>query len=176
LQTFETTLFETTFKGSNSDPGVQEEMGKGPEDEKGLLQKMMLEMVHEPLVIVVKLADRLHNMRTAYALAPNKRRAVATETLEVWCTLAERLGMFAIKVPPPPLGGWIWLYNAPSRNAWTIFNIKVGVHKHLYSRNVPSFYLDTMHVWCTPMERRYIFANKVDTPPPLLFQAMNMEI
>lgn len=69
-------------------------------------------MVHEPLVIVVKLADRLHNMRTAYALAPNKRRAVATETLEVWCTLAERLGMFAIKVPvslspslPTPLHG-----------------------------------------------------------------------
>ena len=66
---------------------------------------MLLLMVDEPLVIVVKLADRLHNMRTAYALAPNKRCAVATETLEVWCTLAERLGMFAIKVglsPPPP--------------------------------------------------------------------------
>lgn len=61
---------------------------------------MLLLMVDEPLVIVVKLADRLHNMRTAYALAPNKRRAVATETLEVWCTLAERLGMFAIKVYP----------------------------------------------------------------------------
>lgn len=59
---------------------------------------MLLLMVDEPLVIVVKLADRLHNMRTAYALAPNKRQAVATETLEVWCTLAERLGMFAIKV------------------------------------------------------------------------------
>ena len=61
---------------------------------------MLLLMVDEPLVIVVKLADRLHNMRTAYALAPNKRQAVATETLEVWCTLAERLGMFAIKVIP----------------------------------------------------------------------------
>ena len=61
------------------------------------MDSMLLLMVDEPLVIVVKLADRLHNMRTAYALAPNKRRAVATETLEVWCTLAERLGMFAIK-------------------------------------------------------------------------------
>lgn len=64
------------------------------------MDSMLLLMVDEPLVIVVKLADRLHNMRTAYALAPNKRRAVATETLEVWCTLAERLGMFAIKVYP----------------------------------------------------------------------------
>lgn len=67
-------------------------------EEKDNLDSMLLLMVDEPLVIVVKLADRLHNMRTAYALAPNKRRAVATETLEVWCTLAERLGMFAIKV------------------------------------------------------------------------------
>ena len=59
---------------------------------------MLVLMSDEPLVIVVKLADRLHNMRTTYALAPNKRRAVAMETLEVWCSLAERLGMFAIKV------------------------------------------------------------------------------
>ena len=70
------------------------------EEEKNSLHNMLLLMVDEPLVIVVKLADRLHNMRTAYALAPNKRCAVATETLEVWCTLAERLGMFAIKVGP----------------------------------------------------------------------------
>ena len=68
------------------------------EEEKASLHNMLLLMVDEPLVIVVKLADRLHNMRTAYALAPNKRLAVATETLEVWCTLAERLGMFALKV------------------------------------------------------------------------------
>ena len=59
---------------------------------------MVLLMTDEPLVIVVKLADRLHNMRTAYALAPNKRRAVAEETLQIWCSLAERLGMFALKV------------------------------------------------------------------------------
>ena len=75
------------------------------EEEKNSLHNMLLLMVDEPLVIVVKLADRLHNMRTAHALAPNKRCAVATETLEVWCTLAERLGMFAIKVGllPPSL-------------------------------------------------------------------------
>lgn len=73
-------------------------LAKSNDDEKASLHNMLLLMVDEPLVIVVKLADRLHNMRTVYALAPNKRRAVATETLEVWCTLAERLGMFALKV------------------------------------------------------------------------------
>jgi len=61
------------------------------------LRCMILTMVSEPLVIVVKLADRLHNMRTVYALAPEKQRAVAEETRRVWCSLAERLGMFALK-------------------------------------------------------------------------------
>lgn len=78
-------------------PQDQAIRSQSSKEEKDNLDSMLLLMVDEPLVIVVKLADRLHNMRTAYALAPNKRRAVATETLEVWCTLAERLGMFAIK-------------------------------------------------------------------------------
>ncbi|KAK9838138.1 hypothetical protein WJX81_003408 [Elliptochloris bilobata] len=68
----------------------------GTEDDDRL-RTMILTMVHEPLVIVVKLADRLHNMRTVYALRPDRQRAVATETLQVWCSLAERLGMFALK-------------------------------------------------------------------------------
>jgi (p)ppGpp synthase/HD superfamily hydrolase len=62
------------------------------------LRTLILSMVDEPLVILIKLADRLHNMRTIYALKPAKRRAVAQETLSVWCSLAERLGMFALKV------------------------------------------------------------------------------
>ena len=73
-------------------------------------------MVDEPLVIVVKLADRLHNMRTVYALRPDRQRAVATETLQLWCSLAERLGMFALKASfadfwtamPTSLGHFTW--------------------------------------------------------------------
>lgn len=65
--------------------------------EAAQLRHMILTMVSEPLVIVVKLADRLHNMRTVYALPPDKQRAVAEETRRVWCSLAERLGMFALK-------------------------------------------------------------------------------
>lgn len=63
-------------------------------------------MVSEPLVLVIKLADRLHNMRTVFALKKDKQKAVATETLQVWCSLAERLGMMVVKVlalaKPPP--------------------------------------------------------------------------
>ena len=55
-------------------------------------------MVSEPLVLVIKLADRLHNMRTVFALKRDKQKAVATETLQVWCSLAERLGMMVLKV------------------------------------------------------------------------------
>jgi HD domain/Region found in RelA / SpoT proteins len=65
--------------------------------EAAQLRHMIVTMVSEPLVIVVKLADRLHNMRTVYALAPNKQKAVAEETRRVWCSLSERLGMFALK-------------------------------------------------------------------------------
>lgn len=61
------------------------------------LRTMIVTMVSEPLVIVIKLADRLHNMRTVYALEPDKQRAVAEETQKIWCSLAERLGMFALK-------------------------------------------------------------------------------
>jgi len=65
--------------------------------EAAQLRQMIVTMVSEPLVIVVKLADRLHNMRTVYALAPDKQKAVAEETRRVWCSLSERLGMFALK-------------------------------------------------------------------------------
>ena len=65
--------------------------------EAAQLRHMILTMVSEPLVIVVKLADRLHNMRTVYALPPEKQKAVAEETRRVWCSLAERLGIFSLK-------------------------------------------------------------------------------
>ncbi len=61
------------------------------------LRHMILTMVSEPRALVVKLADRLHNMRTVWALPPDKAAAVAEETRRVWCSLAERLGMFALK-------------------------------------------------------------------------------
>eukprot|EP00798_Chlamydomonas_sp_ICE-L_P016192 gene16192-22355_t len=57
------------------------------------LRKMIMDMVlEEPL-----LADRLHNMRTVFVLKPEKQAAVAGETQEVWCTMAECLGWDALK-------------------------------------------------------------------------------
>ncbi|KAK1286082.1 hypothetical protein QJS10_CPB20g01166 [Acorus calamus] len=68
----------------------------GPE-EANKLRVMLLGMVDDPRVVLIKLADRLHNMRTIYALSPLKAQAVAQETLAVWCSLASRLGVWALK-------------------------------------------------------------------------------
>lgn len=62
-----------------------------------ILRSLILSMVDDPRTLLIKLADRLHNMRTLYALQPDKARAVASETLGVWCSLAARLGVWAIK-------------------------------------------------------------------------------
>ncbi|CAN1345189.1 Putative GTP diphosphokinase RSH1, chloroplastic [Linum perenne] len=67
------------------------------QDEANNLRVMLLGMVDDPRVVLIKLADRLHNMRTIYALPPSKAQAVAQETLLVWCSLASRLGLWALQ-------------------------------------------------------------------------------
>ena len=85
------------------------------------LRKMMLALSQDLRVIIIKLADRLHNMRTLNALPPQKQKRIALETSEIYAPLAYRLGMQWISGELEDLA---FPYIYPKEYRWLIDNVK----------------------------------------------------
>ena len=104
--TLSATAISSPLKDEKAEAGEEEDEQEEQERERqrsedelsaSMSRAMVVASVDEPLCLVIKLADRLHNMRTAWALPLSKREAVARETLRTWCPLAGRLGLFALQ-------------------------------------------------------------------------------
>ncbi len=99
---------------------------KGIQKQVENLRKLLLAMAEDIRVILIKLADRLHNMQTLQYLPPEKQKRIALETLEIYAPIAYRLGMGEIKGQLEDLA---FPYVYPQEYTWLMNNVKDRYNK-----------------------------------------------
>lgn len=101
------------------------------------LRKMFVAMARDVRVVLIRLADRLHNLQTLRYLPPEKRKEIAQETIEIYAPLADRLGMGQIRGELEDLA---FPYFLPKEYRWLRSLIKEDLkEKHLYVKKVIKF-------------------------------------
>ena len=90
-------LVEATTKLGKLSRQASEEATTTDKDQAENLRKLLVAMAEDLRVVFIKLADRLHNMKTLYALPPEKQQSISRETLEIYAPLAHRLGIWELK-------------------------------------------------------------------------------
>lgn len=94
---------------------------RGNEEKVENMRKMFLAMAEDIRVVLIKLADRLHNMKTLQFVAPEKQQRIAIETREIYAPIAHRLGMGEIKGQLEDLS---FKYLEPEEYNWLVKNVE----------------------------------------------------
>lgn len=99
------------------------------------LRKIIIAMARDIRVIVIKLCDRLHNMRTLKHLAEDKREAISRESLDIYAPLANRLGMVLLKSELEDLA-MVWLYPKEYRELADAIELKKREREEFVRRSI----------------------------------------
>lgn len=118
--------FTAGESASDNDQEASETFNYRTERDVESLRKMMLGLAEDVRVVLIKLADRLHNMYTLDALPPEKQRRIARETLDIYAPLANRLGIWEWKTQLEDLG---FRYADPDQYAFLSRMVEAGAEE-----------------------------------------------